>query len=110
MAEKTDFTGNPGHNNQYDSGKNDNPGGVMEVTPDKRIVFDFRTTGQVWSCQRLADGTTLIGAASQGKLLVVSPEAKVLKAIKLRREGAGADRPRRPGAGCFRHPLEVRVW
>ena len=49
----------------YDSGKHDNPSGVMEVTPDKRVVFHFATTGQVWSCQRLADGNTLVFAGIQ---------------------------------------------
>jgi hypothetical protein len=70
-------------NRQYDSGKHDNPSGVMEVTPGKRVVFSFSTTGQVWSCQRLVDGNTLVGAASQGKLLVVNPEAMVIKTIHL---------------------------
>ena len=40
------------YNRNYDSGKHDNPNGVMEVAPDKRVVFHFATTGQVWSCQR----------------------------------------------------------
>lgn len=71
-------------NLQYDSGKQDNPSGVMEVTPDKRVVFSFCTTGQVWSCQRMADGNTLVGAASQGKLLVLNPEAKIIKTIQVR--------------------------
>ena len=68
-------------NRQYDGGKHDNPSGVMEVTPDKTVVFAFSTTGQVWSCQRLLDGNTLVGAASQGKLLVVSAEGKIVKII-----------------------------
>lgn len=68
-------------NRQYDSAKHDNPSGVMEVTPDKKVVFAFWTTGQVWSCQRLLDGNTLVGAASQGKLLVVNAEGKIVKTI-----------------------------
>jgi alpha-N-arabinofuranosidase len=72
------------YNNQYNSGRNDNPSGVIEVTPDKKEVFHFRTTGQVWSCQRLADGNTLVGAASQGKLLVVDPQGQVVRSIKLK--------------------------
>ena len=70
-------------NRQYDGGKHDNPSGVMEVTPDKKVVFAFWTTGQVWSCQRLLDGNTLVGAASQGKLLVVNAEGKIVKTIPL---------------------------
>jgi hypothetical protein len=60
-------------NRDYDSAKHDSPSGVMEVTPDKKVVFSFSTTGQVWSCQRLLDGNTMVGAASQGRLLVVNP-------------------------------------
>jgi len=52
-------------NRDYDAGKNDNPSGVMEVTQEKRVVFSFSTTGQVWSCQWLLDGNTMVGAASQ---------------------------------------------
>jgi hypothetical protein len=70
-------------NREYDAAKNDNPSGVMEVTPGKKIVFSFSTTGQVWSCQRLPDGNTLVGAASQGKLLVVNAEGRIVKAIPL---------------------------
>jgi hypothetical protein len=50
------------YNLDYDSHKSDGVGGVTEVTRDKKVVFDFRTTGQVFSCQRLANGRTLIGA------------------------------------------------
>lgn len=70
-------------NREYDGARNDNPSGVMEVTPDKKVAFSFSTTGQVWSCQRLLDGNTLVGAASQGKLLVVNSEAKIVKTIPL---------------------------
>ena len=85
-------------NRRYDSGKHDNPSGVMEVTLDKRVVFAFSTTGQVWSCQRLPDGNTLVGAASLGKLLVVSPEAKVIKTIQLLNP---------PGHSCLRNARQI---
>ena len=32
-------------NREYDSARHDNPSGVMEVTPDKRVVFSFSITG-----------------------------------------------------------------
>ena len=86
------------YNERYDARKDDNPSGVMEVTPDRRIVFHFQTTGQVWSCQRLADGTTLVGAASQGKLLIVSPEGKIVREIKL---------VNRPGHSCLRNARQI---
>lgn len=85
-------------NSDYDSGKHDNPSGVMEVTPDKRVVFAFSTTGQVWSCQRMTDGNTLVGAASQGKLLVVSPDAQVVKTIQLLNI---------PGHSCLRNARQI---
>jgi hypothetical protein len=85
-------------NRHYDSGKHDNPSGVMEVTHDKKVVFSFSTTGQVWSCQRLKDGNTLVGASSQGKLLVVNPEGKILKNIPLLSP---------PGHSCLRNARQI---
>jgi hypothetical protein len=86
------------YNREYRSDRNDNPGGVMEVSPDRRIVFEFKTTGQVWSCQRLADGTTMVGAASQAKLLIVDPKGEIVRAIRLRNS---------PGHGCLRNARQI---
>ncbi len=86
------------YNAQYVSSRSDNPSGVLEVTPDKKIVFEFKTTGQVWSCQRLPDGNTLVGAASQGKLLIVSPKGEVVKSIKVRNT---------PGHSCMRNARQL---
>ncbi len=63
--------------------------GAMEVTPDKRVVWQFKTRGQVYSCQRMADGNTLIGATQQGKLLVVSPAGEVVRSFAIRNAAAG---------------------
>ena len=84
------------YNKEY--GKPDNPSGVMEVTPDKRVVLDFHTTGQVWSCQRLANGNTLVGAASQGKLLIVTPQGAVVREITLKNA---------PGHSCLRNARQI---
>ncbi len=70
-------------NENYDSKKHDNVSGVREVSPDKKVVFEYKTTGQVFSCCRLKDGNTLIGAASQGKLLLIDPNGKLLKEISI---------------------------
>lgn len=86
------------YNNEYQSKRHDNPSGVMEVTPDKKIVFHFQTTGQVWSCQRLADGCTLVGAASQGKLLIVRPDGKIDREIRL---------VNAPGHSCLRNARQI---
>ena len=71
--------------------RGDNPSGVLEVSPEKQIVFQFQTTGQVWSCQRLADGNTLVGAASQGKLLVVNPQNQAEQRL-IETEGSSGDK------------------
>ncbi len=63
--------------------------GAMEVTPDKRVVWQFKTCGQVYSCQRMADGNTLVGATQQGKLLIVSPAGQVVKAFAIKNAAAG---------------------
>ena len=85
-------------NQDYDSKGNNNPSGVMEVSADKKVVWQFATTGQVWSCQRLADGNTMVGAASQGKLLIVSPVGKVVREIKLMNKG---------GHSCIRNARQI---
>ncbi len=85
-------------NRDYDGARHDNPSGVMEVTPDKRVVFSLSTTGQVWSCQRLLDGNTLLGSASQGRLLVVNPEGKIVKTIPLLSP---------PGHSCLRNARQI---
>jgi len=86
------------YNQDYNSHRQDNPSGVMEVTPDRKTVFHFCTTGQVWSCQRLADGNTLVGASSQGKLLVVNPQGAVVREIKVLNT---------PGHSCLRNVRQV---
>ena len=93
------------YNEHYDSHRHDNPSGVMEVTPDRKVVFQFATTGQVWSCQRLGDGNTLVGAASQGKLLVVNPQGAIVREIKVLNT---------PGHSCLRNargwPTAISWW
>jgi len=82
------------YNDNYDGGHGDNPSGVMEVSMDKRIVFQFSTTGQVFTCQRMLDGNTLVGVATQGRLLVVDSKGKIINAIKVKNA---------PGHSCMRH-------
>lgn len=63
--------------------------GAMEVTPDKRIVWQFKTRGQVYSCQRLADGATLVGATQQGKLLIVNASGEEVRSFAVKNAAAG---------------------
>ena len=86
------------YNEQYDSNKHDNPSGVREVAPDGKVVFDFKTTGQVWSCQRLADGRTLVGDSSQGKILLVDAAGTVVRMITVRSK---------PGHSCLRNARQI---
>ncbi len=82
------------YNKDYDSKKGDNTSGVKEADPSGKIVFHFQTTGQVFSCDRAADGTTLVGAASQGKILFVNPSGEFVRAISV---------SNKPGHSCMRH-------
>jgi mono/diheme cytochrome c family protein len=82
------------YNKKYDSKRNDQASGVMEVTPQKQVVFHFQTTGQVWTCQRLPDGRTLVGNASRGEVLLVSSKGAVEKTIRIQNA---------PGHSALRH-------
>lgn len=82
------------YNFNYNSKTNDGSSGVMEVTPDKKVVLDIKTTGQVFTCQRLPNGETLVGAASQGKLLVFDGKGNITRSITVRN---------RPGHSCMRY-------
>jgi len=86
------------YNREYNPARNDNPSGAVEVSRDQRIVWQFCTTGQVWSCQRLGDGNTLVGAASRGKLLIISPQQTVVKEIRLRSKA---------GHSCLRNARQL---
>lgn len=55
---------------------------VTEVTPEKKVVFQYKAEvqkgGGSYACQRLADGKTLVGENSTGRLLEVDPAGKVV--------------------------------
>lgn len=71
------------------NGANHAETGAMEVTPDKKIVWKYATEGQVYSCQRMADGNTLIGATQQGKLLIVNPSGALVRSFEIKNAKAG---------------------
>jgi hypothetical protein len=71
------------------NGMNQAETGAMEVTPDKKIVWTFATHGQVYSCCRMADGNTLIGATQQGKLLIVNPAGTIVRSFNIKNAKAG---------------------
>lgn len=61
--------------------------GVLEVTRDKKVVFDYQSKSEIYACQRLPDGNTFIGECNAGRLLEVAPDGKVVKELRLLPEG-----------------------
>lgn len=57
--------------------------GIMEVTPDKKIAFQFKPAGETYTCQPLADGRILIGDNKNGRLIEVNREGKIEREIKV---------------------------
>jgi hypothetical protein len=61
--------------------------GVKEVTREKKVVFSYESTSEVYACQRLANGNTFIGECNAGRLLEVDPAGKIVKEVRLLPEG-----------------------
>ncbi len=57
--------------------------GIIEVTRDKKIVFQYKTDGETYTCQRLANGDTLIGDNKNGRLIEVDAKGKIVREVKL---------------------------
>lgn len=57
--------------------------GVKEVTRAKEVVFQYESKSDIYACQRLSNGNTLIGESNSGKLLEVSPAGQIVKQINL---------------------------
>jgi hypothetical protein len=72
----------PNGNLLFNTGK-----GVKELTREKKVVFAYESTSEIYACQRLSDGNTFIGECSTGRLLHVAPDGKIVKEIKLLPEG-----------------------
>ncbi len=51
--------------------------GVLEVDRDKKTVFSYESTGEVYACQRLANGNTFIGECTNARLIEVEPSGKI---------------------------------
>ena len=61
--------------------------GVKEVTPEKKVVFNYESKSEIYACQRLANGNTFIGECNTGRLLEVEPSGKTAREIRLLPEG-----------------------
>jgi hypothetical protein len=57
--------------------------GVREITPDKRIVFEFSVAQECHSVQRLSDGLTLIEDPSNRRLIEVDRQGRIVRELKL---------------------------
>jgi lysophospholipase L1-like esterase len=58
--------------------------GAREVTPDKKVVWEYKTTSEVWSCQRLADGNTLVAECTAKRLIEVDAAGAIVKTIPVK--------------------------
>ena len=67
---------------------------VTEITPEHKIIFQYKSKeqhgGGTYSCQRLANGNTLIGENSAGRVLEVDSTGKIVFEL--------ATSPVKPGA------------
>ncbi len=61
--------------------------GAREVTPDKRIVWEYTTDGEVWSCQRLPNGNTLVAECTAKRLIEVDRKGKIVKVVSVESGG-----------------------
>lgn len=61
--------------------------GVKEVTPNKKIVFQYKTRSEVYACQRLSDGNTMVAECSAGRIIEVDPSGKVVKQFPVENRG-----------------------
>lgn len=57
--------------------------GILEVSPDKKVVWSYKPAGETYTCQRLADGRTLIGDNRNGRLIEVDAGGKIAREVKL---------------------------
>jgi hypothetical protein len=73
----------PNGNFLFNTGK-----GIKEVTHDKKVVFSYESTSEIYACQRLANGNTFIGECNSGFLLEVSPKGEIIKKLKLLPDGS----------------------
>ncbi len=55
--------------------------GAREVTPDKKVVWEYSTSSEVWGCQRLPNGNTLVAECTDKRLVEVDGEGKIVKIV-----------------------------
>lgn len=56
---------------------------VIELSPSGTILWRYDTTGEVFSCQRLPNGNTLVGECTKGRLVEVDATGIIQREIPL---------------------------
>ena len=57
---------------------------TVELDPKtKTAVWEYKSTGEVFSCKRLANGNTLVGECSNGRIVEVDAKGAVIRTIPL---------------------------
>jgi hypothetical protein len=57
--------------------------GVREVTPDKKVVFEYKIAQECHSVQRLPDGLTLIEDPTNQRLIEVDRQGNIVRQVRL---------------------------
>ncbi len=61
--------------------------GAREVTVDKKVVWEYLTDSEVWSCQRLDNGNTLVVECTGNRLLEVDGDGQIVKIVPVTHSG-----------------------
>ena len=57
--------------------------GVQEVDHAGNVLFRYESASEIYACQRLPDGNTLVGESTAGRLVEVDHSGKVVKEVRL---------------------------
>ncbi len=55
--------------------------GAREVNPDKTVVWEYKTSSEVWGCQRLPNGNTLVAECTGKRFVEVDREGEIVKTV-----------------------------
>ena len=72
----------PNGNILFSTGK-----GVLEMTRGNDTVFYYKSTSNIFACQRLKNGNTFVGESNSGRLLEITPKGKIVSETCILQEG-----------------------
>ncbi|MFC1596883.1 hypothetical protein ACFL5Q_02945 [Planctomycetota bacterium] len=61
--------------------------GAREVTPDKKCIWEYYTDSEVWGCQRLPGGNTLVAECTAKRLIEVDNKGEIVKIVPVESGG-----------------------